>query len=73
MRWRKSRAAALGVPAFAVVTDDVLRSLARERPQTRVALARVEGIGPRTLAKWSEELLAILSFPSRSDTPAPTP
>jgi ATP-dependent DNA helicase RecQ len=60
LRWRKERAAVLGVPAFEVLTDGVLGQIATLRPQSREALARIDGIGPRGLAKWGNELIGLI-------------
>jgi superfamily II DNA helicase RecQ len=59
--WRARVAATMGVPPYAVLTDPVLRAIADGRPRDRAALARLPGIGPRILAKFSEELLRILA------------
>jgi superfamily II DNA helicase RecQ len=55
--WRTNIARQLAVPAYAVVTDAVLRAIAAERPQDRAELSRVKGVGPRTLAKFGDDLL----------------
>nr|MBA3445028.1 ATP-dependent DNA helicase RecQ [Gemmatimonadales bacterium] len=55
--WRAGVAQAMGVPAYTVLPDGVLHAVALARPQTRLDLARVRGIGPRTLAKFGDPLL----------------
>lgn len=62
--WRAGVAEAMGVPAYAVIPDGVLRSIANANPQSRLDLARIKGVGPRTLAKFGEDLLSIVA---RSD------
>ena len=47
----------MGVPAYTVLPDAALSSIATQRPSTRLELARVQGVGPRTLAKFGDALL----------------
>jgi superfamily II DNA helicase RecQ len=51
----------MGVPPYLVLTDATLRSIAEARPKNRADLARVPGIGPRTLAKFGDDLLGLIS------------
>jgi ribonuclease D len=60
-QWRNGVADAMGVPAYAVVSDGVLRSIAAAQPRSRLELARIRGVGPRTLAKFSDDLLSAVS------------
>jgi ATP-dependent DNA helicase RecQ len=57
--WRAGIARNMGVPPYVVLPDSTLRAIARERPQSRLDLARVPGVGPRTLAKFGEELVRL--------------
>jgi ATP-dependent DNA helicase RecQ len=58
-RWRNGVADAMGVPAYTVISDGVLRAIAAAQPQSRLELARIRGVGPRTLAKFSDDLLRL--------------
>jgi ATP-dependent DNA helicase RecQ len=58
-RWRAGVAREMGVPAYAVIPDAVLRAISAEQPRSRLDLARIRGVGPRTLAKFGDELLSI--------------
>jgi ATP-dependent DNA helicase RecQ len=58
-QWRAGVAREMGVPPYAVLTDATLRAIAEERPQSRHELARIRGVGPRTLAKFGEDLLQL--------------
>jgi ATP-dependent DNA helicase RecQ len=58
-QWRATVAREMGVPAYSVLPDSVLDTIAERRPSTVVELARIPGIGPRTLAKFSDELLRL--------------
>jgi len=58
--WRAGEAKRAGVPAYVILHDRTLRELARERPGTREALARVPGMGPKRLESWGEALLEVV-------------
>lgn len=58
--WRRSTAEAAAVPPYVVFSDRTLVALATERPTTRGTLARVSGVGPKKLADYGEEVLAIV-------------
>ena len=65
-RWRGGIAETMGVPGYTVIPDGVLRAIAAAQPRSRLDLARIRGVGPRTLAKFGDDLLGILAFPSDS-------
>ena len=56
-QWRSGVADTMGVPEYAVIPDGVLHAIAAARPQSRLDLARIRGVGPRTLAKFADDLL----------------
>ena len=60
-RWRSEVAQTMGVPAYAVIPDGVLHAIAVGRPENRLDLARIRGVGPRTLAKFGEDLLSLVA------------
>ena len=62
-QWRASMAETMGVPAYAVIPDGVLHAIAGAHPHTRLDLARIRGVGPRTLAKFGEDLLRLNAQP----------
>jgi ATP-dependent DNA helicase RecQ len=68
--WRARVAGELGVPAYVVLTDGILGAIAERKPQTRDDLARLPGIGPRSLAKFSDALLDITRQAAGDLTPA---
>ena len=59
-RWRARVAAAMGVPDFRVLSNSALDALAAGSVHDRPSLARLSGIGPRTLAKFGDELLGLV-------------
>jgi superfamily II DNA helicase RecQ len=64
--WRAGMALTMGVPAYTIIPDGVLRSIAGAQPRSRLDLARIKGVGPRTLAKFGDDLLGIVAFPAGS-------
>jgi ATP-dependent DNA helicase RecQ len=58
--WRTRTAKALGVPAFVVFADATLVAIASARPGSVEALLEVKGVGPRKLADYGAEVLAIV-------------
>jgi len=58
--WRLQRSREDGVPAYVVAQNQPLRAVAREKPATESALLKIKGIGPATVAKYGEALLAIV-------------
>jgi DNA helicase-2/ATP-dependent DNA helicase PcrA len=61
--WRLDRARADGVPAYVVAHDSVLRDIAERRPGTLEQLRRVPGIGPEKLARYGDEIIAVVAQP----------
>jgi superfamily II DNA helicase RecQ len=59
--WRAGVAHQMGIPAYLVLTDAMVRAVAEASPRTREDLARVRGIGPRLLGKFGDDLLALVN------------
>jgi ATP-dependent DNA helicase RecQ len=59
--WRKTTSAAQGVPAYVVFHDRTLAEIARLRPGSIGALQQVTGVGESKLARYGEELLAVVA------------
>ena len=59
--WRLAQSRARSVPAYVVLSDAVLRELARRRPTTDEALLAISGIGPAKLADYGEALKSLLA------------
>ncbi|MGN6577276.1 MAG: 3'-5' exonuclease, partial [Nocardioides sp.] len=58
--WRVERAAEEKVPAYVVFTDLTLQAIAEARPADQRALLRINGIGATKLAKYGDEVLALV-------------
>ncbi|MBL0161390.1 MAG: HRDC domain-containing protein [Bryobacterales bacterium] len=58
--WRLAEAKKKGVPAFRVMTDKVLRTIAETEPATTRELLAVPGIGLNTVEKFGAIIFRIL-------------
>jgi ATP-dependent DNA helicase RecQ len=59
--WRAAAAKEQGVPAYVIFHDATLRQIAAEEPGSLAALATVSGVGETKLARYGEQILAVLS------------
>ena len=59
--WRLDRATRDKVPPYVVLHDSHLKVIARARPPSMVALSRCEGMGPKRLELYGDEILATLA------------
>ncbi|MEU7590746.1 DNA helicase RecQ [Micromonospora sp. NPDC049230] len=59
--WRAATAKEQGVPAYVVFHDATLRQIASDAPSTLADLSRVSGVGENKLAKYGEQILAVLA------------
>ncbi|MEU4400585.1 DNA helicase RecQ [Micromonospora orduensis] len=59
--WRAATAREQGVPAYVVFHDATLRQIASDAPGTLAELSRVSGVGENKLAKYGEQILAVLA------------
>ena len=59
-QWRMERAKADGVPAYVVFHDSTLAQIADRKPNTRLQLLDVPGIGPAKLERYGDEVLAVV-------------
>ncbi|MDC0295255.1 RecQ family ATP-dependent DNA helicase [bacterium] len=59
-RWRRKTSAALGIPAFRVLTNSTLDRLATQQPDSLESLMTIKGIGDATASQYGEDLLQII-------------
>ena len=59
--WRAATAKEQGVPAYVIFHDATLRQIAAESPASLAELATVSGVGENKLAKYGQQILAILT------------
>ena len=58
------------MPAYVIFHDATLRQIATDAPATLAELSRVSGVGENKLAKYGEQILAVLAAePLRLITP----
>jgi DNA helicase-2/ATP-dependent DNA helicase PcrA len=62
--WRLRRAQADEVPAYVVFHNSTLEEIAGRRPRSLAELGAVPGVGPAKLARYGEEVLAVLAAAS---------
>ena len=62
--WRKQTSTQEKVPAFCVFTDATLIAIAEARPASDTALLKIPGLGQSKLAKYGEQVLAIVASES---------
>ncbi|WP_019631829.1 DNA helicase RecQ [Actinomadura atramentaria] len=59
--WRGATAKEQGVPAYVIFHDATLREIATVRPSSLAELGAISGIGENKLAKYGEQVLAVLA------------
>ena len=59
--WRRERSREDSVPAYVVMHDKTLEEIADLKPTSLVKLARVEGIGPKKLELYGEDILKVVA------------
>ncbi|MEH1099796.1 DNA helicase RecQ [Micromonospora sp. CPCC 205561] len=59
--WRAATAKEQGVPAYVIFHDATLRQIATDAPTSLAELSRVGGVGENKLAKYGEQILAVLA------------
>jgi superfamily II DNA helicase RecQ len=57
--WRKAASAAVGVPLYAVASNEQFAEIARRRVQTQAELETIEGFGSSRMKQYADEVLAI--------------
>ncbi len=82
-RWRRKMSAALGIPAYRVLTNAAIDAIAAAQPRTSAELAAVAGIGNATVTQFSDDILSLVhrgappatqpSMPSTPPTDQPPP
>jgi len=60
-KWRNDRAKRDGRPAYVLFTNAQLGAIASSRPETRVALGSIEGIGEARVRDYADDVLALVA------------
>ncbi|MEL6894976.1 MAG: RecQ family ATP-dependent DNA helicase, partial [Planctomycetota bacterium] len=67
-RWRRKISAALGIPAFRVLTNATIERIAEYRPTDSVQLESIKGVGQATIEQFALDILQIVERAGQSDT-----
>ncbi|HSF88454.1 MAG TPA: HRDC domain-containing protein [Saprospiraceae bacterium] len=59
--WRKDRATEINLPEFMVFKNATLMTIAKEKPQDLLALSKIKGLGDQKIAKYGDDIVAILN------------
>jgi superfamily II DNA helicase RecQ len=59
--WRLAEAKKRGIPAFRILTDQVLQTMAEDRPASDEDLLSISGVGLATVKKYGGDILRIVS------------
>ena len=59
-RWRSKSSAALGIPAYRILTNATIERLAQAKPTTTDELEVVSGIGPATIEQFGYDLVELI-------------
>lgn len=60
-RWRTAKAKEADVAAFRILHQEALMTIAAAKPRTIAELERLNGIGPKTVNRYGDELLALVA------------
>lgn len=71
--WREETAQRLNRPPFKVLRDEVLVTLAQERPSNRSALQQVRGLSSQQADRFGRELLDVIRAGALRPPPEPPP
>ena len=60
-QWRFDKASVLGLPAYLISSNGELITIAKVKPQSIDDLAKIRGYGGQKIAKYGEEIIALLN------------
>jgi len=60
-QWRRDRASAISQPEYIICHNASLEALARQKPRSLAALSEVKGFGDSKIAKYGEDVIAVLN------------
>ncbi len=69
--WRRERAAEQGLPPYVIFHDTTLAAIARRRPASADALAKISGVGQTKIERYGADVLKLVAENrgARADTP----
>lgn len=60
-QWRQDKATQLNIPTFAVCHNTELMTIAKVKPQTLDELSKIKGFGDQKIAKFGDDIIALLN------------
>ena len=60
-RWRRKTSAALGVPAFRVLTNQTIEQIATKQPLSNQELKQIKGIGESNSERFGQDILELVA------------
>ncbi len=73
-RWRRKTSAALGIPAYRVLTNATIDRIAEASPTSTEQLESISGVGPATVEQFGYDIVELIRGAiSESDTEPPSP
>ena len=59
-RWRRKNSAALGIPAYRVLTNATIDRIAESCPKSPEDLASISGVGPATMEQFGDDIIKLI-------------
>jgi ATP-dependent DNA helicase RecQ len=69
--WRREEAQRQAVPPYVIFHDRTLAAIAKARPASEAALAKIDGVGQAKLARYGAAVLGLLGKSLRNNLGAP--
>ncbi|MDR1846615.1 MAG: AAA family ATPase [Bacteroidales bacterium] len=60
-QWRTETSEELGIPAYSIFTQKALVNIIKGKPETLKELAKIKGIGKKTVEKYGESIMEIIA------------
>jgi ATP-dependent DNA helicase RecQ len=67
--WRRERAAEQKLPPYVIFHDATLAAIARRRPSTAEALAKINGVGQTKIDRYGAEVLRVVAVNAGAEPP----
>lgn len=58
--WRDAKAEEADVELYSIIPNKTLKAIAQEKPLTKAALRKIEGMGPKRMSAFAKELLELV-------------
>ena len=71
-RWRGKTSAALGIPAYRVLSNATIERLVADKPGTTDQLEMIHGVGPATVEQFGYDLIRLINE-ANDEQPSPSP